>query len=177
MIHIIVTLPKFTFSTEINANLVFYSVQQFYFKNSNKIQKMDWIYNFSKSATWCCCEFRVDLTCFNCLDTRWMHVQWVRTSTHQRLADHCNTTWKTMHTTTSRIHQPTRFSESWLLKRRRVGGGQLPLTCPPPNSPLLLLVQILGHRTVGKQDLLVLGAGVVKLVLLVGVLQVTSQTF
>lgn len=101
-------------------------------------------------------------------------------SEHQHingLADHCNTTWKTVHTTTSGIHQPTRFSESWLLNMLQVGGGPLPLSCPPPNSSLLLLVQILGHRAVGTQDLLVSGAGVVKLVLLVGVLQVTSQTF
>lgn len=60
---------------------------------------------------------------------------------------------------------------------RQVGGGQLPLTCPPPNSPLLLLVQVLGHRAVGTQDLVVFGAGVAKLVLLVGVLQVMSETF
>lgn len=50
--------------------------------------------------------------------------------------------------------------------------------CKPHPAPALLdlLVEIFGHWVVGEQDLYVIGARVAELVLLVGFLQVLSQT-
>lgn len=43
--------------------------------------------------------------------------------------------------------------------------------------PFELLVQVLGHRMIGSENLWVIRAGVTKLFLFVGILQVTCQTF